>query len=118
MSLFASSKYSTTSGSDSNSSSDGSSITSKVSVTKVTLNKTTATLRYSKKLKLKATVTPSDAFNKKVKWSVSNSKHAKVTQKGVVTAKKKGIGHNVKVTAAAKDGSGKKAVCIVKIKKA
>lgn len=127
MSLFASSKYSTTSSSDSNSSSNGSSnsnadsnssVTGKVSVTKVTLNKTSATLRYSKKLKLKATVTPSDAFNKKVKWSVSHSKYAKVTQKGVVTAKKKGIGHKVKITAAAKDGSGKKAVCTVKIKKA
>lgn len=132
MSLFASSKYSTSSGSSSNSSSGNTGTSSsantgtssstnsqkKISVTKVTLNKKTATLRYSKKLKLKATVKPSNATNKKIKWMVSNSKYAKVTQKGVVTAKKKGIGYKVKVTAAAKDGSGKKAVCTVKIKKA
>lgn len=123
MSLFATSKCSAASSSSGNkgSSSGGSSSDSsqkKISVTKVKLNKKSATLRYSKKLKLKATVTPSNASNKKLKWSVSNTKYAKVTQKGVVTAKKKGIGHKVRVTAAAKDGSGKKAVCTVKIKKA
>ena len=37
--------------------------------------------------------------------------------KGVVKAKKKGIGHTVKVYATAKDGSKKKAYCKVKIKK-
>ena len=89
----------------------------KVKVTKVKLNKKKATLRYKKKLKLKATVTPKKATNKKVKWYVSNKKYASVTQKGVVKAKKKGIGHTVKVYAKAKDGSGKKAYCKVKIKK-
>lgn len=89
----------------------------KVKVTKITLNKKKATLRYKKKLKLKATVKPTKATNKKVKWYVSNKKYASVTQKGVVKAKKKGIGHTVKVYAKAKDGSGKKAYCKVKIKK-
>jgi uncharacterized protein YjdB len=88
-----------------------------VLVKKITLNKKTAKLRYGKKLKLKATVTPSSASNKKVKWSVSKSKYASVTEKGVVKAKKKGIGHTVKVYAAAKDGSGKRAVCTVKIRR-
>lgn len=90
----------------------------KVSVKKVKLNKKKATLKYKKKLKLKATVTPKNATNKKVKWSVSKKKYATVTQKGVVKAKKKGIGHTVKVYATAKDGSKKKAYCKVKIKKA
>lgn len=89
----------------------------KVKVTKVKLNKKKATLRYKKKLKLKATVSPKKATNKKVKWYVSNKKYASVTQKGVVKPKKKGIGHTVKVYAKAKDGSGKKAYCKVKIKK-
>lgn len=71
-------------------------------VTKITLNKKKAKLRYKKKLKLKATVKPKNATNKKVKWYVSNKKYAKVTQKGVVRAKKKGIGHTVKVYAKAK----------------
>ncbi|MBO5486671.1 MAG: Ig-like domain-containing protein [Eubacterium sp.] len=99
--------------------SSGSSTTStkKVSVKKVKLNKKKATLKYKKKLKLKASVTPKNATNKKVKWTVSNKKYATVTQKGVVKAKKKGIGHTVKVYATAKDGSKKKAYCKVKIKK-
>ena len=92
---------------------------SKIKVTKVKLNKKKATIHYKKKkkLKLKATVTPTNATNKKVKWYVSNKKYASVTQKGVVKAKKKGIGHTVKVYAKAKDGSKKKAYCKVKIKK-
>lgn len=88
----------------------------KVAVKKVKLNKKKATLRYGKKLKLKATITPKNATNKKVKWTVSNKKYASVTQKGVVKGKKRGIGHSVKVYAKAKDGSGKKAVCTVKLR--
>lgn len=90
----------------------------KITVKKVKLNKKKATLKYKKKLKLKAVVTPKNATNKKVKWSVSKKKYATVTQKGVVKAKKKGIGHTIKVYATAKDGSKKKAYCKVKIKKA
>lgn len=86
-------------------------------VTKITLNKKKAKLRYKKKLKLNATVKPKNAANKKVKWYVSNKKYAKVTQKGVVRAKKKGIGHTVKVYAKAKDKSKKKAYCKVCIYK-
>ena len=86
-------------------------------VTKITLNKKKAKLRYKKKLKLKATVKPKNATNKKVKWYVTNKKYAKVTQKGVVRAKKKGIGHTVKVYAKAKDKSKKKAYCKVRIYK-
>lgn len=86
-------------------------------VTKITLNKKKAKLRYKKKLKLKATVKPKNATNKKVKWYVSNKKYAKVTQKGVVRAKKKGIGHTVKVYAKAKDKSKKKTYCKVRIYK-
>lgn len=89
----------------------------KIKVTKVKLNKKKANLRYGKKLKLKASLSPSNASNKKVKWSVSKKKYASVTQKGVVTPKKKGIGHTIKVYAKATDGSGKKAVCTIKIKK-
>ena len=74
-------------------------------------------MKYKKKLKLKATITPKNATNKKVKWTVSNKKYATVTQKGVVKAKKKGIGHTVKVYAKAKDKSGKKAYCKVTLKK-
>lgn len=89
----------------------------KIKVKKIKLNKKKATLRYKKKLKLKATVTPKNATNKKVKWSSSKKKYATVSKSGVVRPKKKGIGHTVKIYAKAKDGSGKKAYCKVKIKK-
>lgn len=89
----------------------------KVAVKKIKLNKKKATLRYGKKLKLKATVSPANATNKKIKWSVSKKKYASVSKKGVVKAKKRGIGHRVKVYAKAKDGSSKKAACTVKLKR-
>ena len=83
-------------------------------VTKLTLNKKSATLyqgadkAYSS-ITLKATVKPSKAA--KVKFTTSNKKIATVTPKGVVKAKKAG-----KVTITAKAGS-KKAVCKVTVKK-
>lgn len=89
----------------------------KVSVKKIKLNKKKATLRYGKKLKLKATVSPANATNKKIKWSVSKKKYASVSKKGIVKAKKRGIGHRVKIYAKATDGSSKKASCTVKLKR-
>lgn len=92
-------------------------VSTKTLVKKIKLNKKKATLRYGKKLRLKATITPKKATNKKVKWYVSKKKYATVTKRGVVKTKKKGIGHTVKVYAKAKDGSGKKAYCKVKLQK-
>lgn len=57
------------------------------------------------KLQLKATVSPSNAKNKKVSWTSSNKKVATVSSSGKVTAKKPG---KAVITAKAKDGSGKK----------
>lgn len=85
--------------------------------TKVTLNKTNATLTYGKPLTLKAKVLPSNVTSTKVTWKSSNTKYATVSSKGVVKAKKAGIGHTVKITATAVDGSKKQAVCKIKIKK-
>lgn len=83
----------------------------------VKLKKSKITLQAGNKLQLKASVQPAKASTKKVKWSSSKKKWAAVTQKGLVTAKKKGRGHTVKITASATDGSGKKAVCRIKIRK-
>ena len=85
--------------------------------TKVSLNKTSATLRYGKTLTLKAKVSPSYATSTKVTWKCSNTKYATVNSKGVVKAKKAGIGHTVTVTATASDGSKQKASCRIKLKK-
>lgn len=85
--------------------------------TKLTLNKTNATLRYGKTLTLKAKISPSYAVGTKVTWKSGNTKYATVSSKGVVRVKKAGIGHTVRITATAADGSGKKAVCTIRLKK-
>lgn len=88
-------------------------ITSVIRVTKVKLSKSSVAVKRGKKVTLKATVTPTTASNRAVVWKSSNSKIATVTQKGVVTAKKKG---RVVITCKAKDGSGKYAKCTVVVK--
>lgn len=85
-----------------------------VKVTKVTLNKTTASVVKGKTLTLKATVTPTNATNKNVTWKSSNSKVAKVDEKsGVVTAVAAGT---ATITCTAADGSGKSAACKITVK--
>lgn len=83
-----------------------------VKVTKVTLNKTTATLAPKETLTLKATVTPTNATNKAVTWSTSDKNVATVSSSGKVTAKAAGT---VTITCRAKDGSGKKATCKITV---
>lgn len=90
----------------------------KIKVTKITVKASKKTLKAGKRLKLKAVISPKNASTKKIKWSSSRKKWASVSQSGVVTAKKKGRGHTVKITAAATDGSRKKASVKIKIKKA
>ncbi|MEE3468256.1 MAG: S8 family serine peptidase [Eubacterium sp.] len=88
----------------------------KYPVTKIQLNRTKASLKPGKTLKLKATISPSYATNKAVRWTVNKKAFASVSAKGVVKAKKKGRGRTVIVTATAKDGSKKKATCKITIK--
>jgi uncharacterized protein YjdB len=96
---------------------DGSnkSATCKVTVTKavtgIKLNKNKLDIEYGgKSVTLKATVTPTDAGNKSVKWTSNKPKIVSVNDKGVVKAK--GIGTAV-ITATTKDGSKKSAKCTV-----
>lgn len=83
---------------------------SKVKVIKVGLNYSTIYLTKGKSKTLKATVSPSNATKKSVKWSSSNKKIATVNAKGKVTGKKAG---SAMITVKAKDESGKKAICKV-----
>lgn len=91
-------------------------VTIKQLVTKIKLNKTKATVKAGKSIKLKATVTPKNAVNKKVRFTSSNKKYATVNNKGKVTTKKAGRGHTVTITCKAKDGSKCKKKCRIKIK--
>ena len=86
---------------------------SKIMITTTTSNK----IATGKKVTLKATVTPSNAYNKGVTWKSSNTKVATVSSSGVVTTKKKMGGKTVTITATAKDGSGKKASYKIYVKK-
>lgn len=60
-----------------------------------------------KKVKLKASIAPSNATDKSVTWTSSNKKVATVNAKGLVTFKKNAGGKKVTITATAKDGSKK-----------
>lgn len=99
--------------------SDSSATTSKAAkkVSSVTItNPQTSTLYLKKgeKFQVKTKVAPASAKNKKIKFSSSNKKVAAVSAKGKVTAKKNG---KAKVTAAAKDKSGRKAAITVQVVK-
>lgn len=81
-------------------------ITVKQLVTKIVFNKKNKySVDYGKSINLKATVEPSDASIKTLKWKSSNSKVLTVNQKGKVTAKDLG---SAVITASATDGSGVK----------
>lgn len=82
-------------------------------VTKVTLNKKTATLNVGDSDTLKATVKAAKGADKTIAWKTSNKKVATVSKKGVVKAVGAG---SATITAQAIDGSGKKATYKVTVK--
>ena len=80
--------------------------TVKVKQVKITNYPTNYILPINKRFTLKTQVLPSNAKNKKIKWTSSNKKVAYVNSKGKVTGKKKG---SATIYATAKDGSKKRA---------
>lgn len=91
--------------------------TKETKVSKITISGSSKNIAVGKKIKLTAKVSPVNATNKAVKWKSSNKKYATVDAKGNVTVKKAGAGKTVTITAAAADGSGKKASYKIKIMK-
>lgn len=85
-----------------------------VTVTGVTLDKTTASVEAEKTITLVATVAPSNATNKKVSWSCAPTSVATVDQTGKVTGVAEGT---ATVTVTTEDGS-KTASCTVTVTKA
>ena len=82
-----------------------------VSVTGVSLNKTSLTMKVGDTQTLVATVSPSDAADKSVSWSSNNTSVASVSSSGVVTAKAVGT---ATITVKTKDGD-KTATCSVTV---
>lgn len=72
-----------------------------VEVTKITLNRTSATLYAGDTLALTATVSPENASNRTITWSSDNPSIASVDRAGTVTAVSKGA---ATITAAASNG--------------
>lgn len=87
----------------------GGTVTVSVPVTGIKLNKSSVTLKKGGTSQLTATVSPDNATNKKVTYSTSNSKVAKVSSSGVITA----VGGGT-ATITAKAG-GKTATCKVTV---
>lgn len=81
-------------------------------VSSVTASDKSVTVKKGGKYTIKATVSPSNASNKKLSYSTSDKSVATVSSKGVVTAVKAGT---AKITVKSTDGTGKKAVITVKV---
>ena len=77
----------------------------------VSLNKTTASLKKGETLTLSATVSPSDASNKSVVWSSSNTSVATVNSSGKVTA----VGNGTATITAKSTTGNKTATCKVTV---
>lgn len=82
-----------------------------ISVSGVSINQTNITVKEGESQSLSATVSPSDAQNKAVSWSSSNSSVATVDNSGRVTGVKAG---SATITVTTSDG-GKTATCSVTV---
>lgn len=87
-------------------------VTAKKYITSVKLNRSSSYLNPGKTLSLAATVAPTDASVKTVKWESSDETVATVSGAGVVTAVDFG---EATITCTAADGSDKKAVCKISV---
>ena len=83
-----------------------------VNVTNIKLNKTKQEMQEGESLTLVATIAPSNATNKNVKWTSSNEKVATVTENGIITAIKEGT---TTITVETEDGN-KISTCEITVK--
>lgn len=81
-------------------------------INSITLNKTSATLEKNNTVQLVVTINPSNATDKSLTWTSSNTGVATVNGSGLVTGKGSGT---TTITAKANDGSNKSATCTVKV---
>ena len=83
-------------------------------VTSISLNKTSLTLNEGEEETLVPTINPSNAADKTIKWTSSDTSVATVDDSGKVTAVSKGT---ATIKAEANDGSGKHATCSITVKR-
>ena len=83
-----------------------------IDVSNITLNKTSEVLNIGDTIELKETITPSNATNKIVTWTSSNSSVASVDSNGIVKGIKEGTSLII-----VKTSNGKTASCQVKVNK-
>ncbi|MDY3918389.1 MAG: Ig-like domain-containing protein [Candidatus Limivivens sp.] len=81
-------------------------------VTALKLNTNKVSMNKGGETELKVSVSPSNATNKEIAWSSSDTSIATVSSAGIVKGIRKGT---ATITAAAKDGSQKKATCKVSV---
>jgi len=84
----------------------------KYAVESIVLNPANIQVKVGNAISIKATVSPSYAYNKTLNWTSSNTGVASVDSKGKVTALKAGT---ATITATATDGSGISASCTVTV---
>ena len=84
-----------------------------VYVSSISLSESNSTLNVGNTKQLTATVLPTNATDKSVTWSSSNSSVASVSSSGLVTAKAVGT---ATIACQANDGSGKSATCSITVK--
>lgn len=87
-------------------------VTGDILVSSVSINPSSKTMTVGDSAYLYESVCPTNATNKCVRWSSSNTNVIFVNGDGLVTAKKAG---NATVYATAQDGSGKRGSCSIKV---
>ena len=90
-------------------------VSNPILVKSVTLNRTSLTLIKGKSETLKATINPSDATNKNVKWKSSNTNVVKVDSYGNVTAAESGSATITVTTADGKKTASCKVVVVIPV---
>lgn len=84
----------------------------KIKVSNIHLDYKQISVEVGKTRKLTATVQPGNASNKKITWISTDKKVATVNKHGKIMGVKEGT---AKIKVKAKDGSGAKAICVVKV---
>jgi uncharacterized protein YjdB len=82
---------------------------------RIKLSAKAKSLKAGKSMQIRVAVSPTKGTLKAVKWTVSDKKFAKISASGKLTAKAKGRGKYVTVTAKAMDGSWKRASIRIRI---